>query len=201
MTSPGADPLNRPAGSGSGRNERGSEAAKESAEPLTERVKERAADLKRQAEGTVRDVGARARSAVDEQKNVAAERVGGVARALRVASDDLRDQGQPMMAEYSRQVAEGLESMAQSLSRRGLDDLVEGIEDFARQRPVAFMGGAVVAGFALARFMKSSAVRRSQRTGPYGTSTGSPAVASPSGGAMPVASMPGSATAGWVRRE
>jgi hypothetical protein len=59
MTNPGADPLKRPAGSGNGRNERG--AAPESAEPLTGRIKERAADLKRQAESTVHDVGARAR--------------------------------------------------------------------------------------------------------------------------------------------
>ena len=138
--------------------------AKENTEQLKERVKDRAADLKRKAEDTIQDMGARGRSAADEQKNVAAERVGGVAHALRVASDELRDQGQPMVAEYSRHVAEGLESMAQSLSRRSVDDLVGGIEDFARQRPVAFIGGAMVAGFALARFMKSSAGRRSERT-------------------------------------
>jgi hypothetical protein len=123
----------------------------------------------------------RARSAADEQKNVAAERVGGVARALRVASDDLHDQGQSLVAGYSRQVAEGLESMAQSLSRRSLGDLVEGVEDFARERPVAFMGGAMVAGFALARFMKSSAGRRSERGA---------AATSPAGGAMPSTSRP-----------
>ena len=54
--------------------------------------------------------------------------------------------------------------MANWVSRRNIDDMVGGIEDFARQRPIAFMGGAMVAGFALARFMKSSSVRRS-RTG------------------------------------
>jgi hypothetical protein len=106
----------------------------------------------------------RARSAVDQQKDAAAGRIEGVAQALRSASDDLEHRGQPMVAEYSRQVAEGLESMANWVSRRNIDDMVGGIEDFARQRPIAFMGGAMVAGFALARFMKSSSVRRS-RTG------------------------------------
>jgi hypothetical protein len=169
------------------------EAAKENAEHLTKRVKDRAADLKRQAKDAVHDMGVRARSAADEQKNVAAERVGGVARALRVASDDLHDQGQSLVAGYSRHVAEGLESMAQSLSRRSLGDLVEGVEDFARERPVAFMGGAMVAGFALARFMKSSAGRRSERDASYQSpyaSVGRPAATSPAGGAMPAASRP-----------
>ena len=73
-----------------------------------------------------------------------------------------------MVAQYSRQVAEGLESMATWVSRRNIDDMVGGIEDFARQRPVAFMSGAMVAGFALARFMKSSSARRSRTGGNYG---------------------------------
>jgi hypothetical protein len=187
MASPGADPLNPATDNGSSHTGSGMEAAKENAEQLKERVKDRAADLKRKAEDTVQDMGARARSAAHEQKNVAAERVGGVAHALRVASDDLRERGQPMVAEYSRHAAEGLESMAQSLSRRSVDDLVGGIEDFARQRPVAFLGGAMVAGFALARLMKSSAGRRSERGASYQrpyASAGSP-VETSAGGARP----------------
>ena len=105
----------------------------------------------------------RARSAADQQKHVAVGRVEGIAQALRTASDELRDQGQPIVAEYSRYAAEGLESMAQSLDRRQVGDFVNGIEQFARERPVAFIGGAMIAGFALARFMKSSSARRDQR--------------------------------------
>ena len=88
-----------------------------------------------------------------------------MAQALRSASDDLQERGQPVVAEYSRQVADGLESMANWVSRRNFDDLVGGVEDFARQRPVAFIGGAMVAGFALARFMKSSSARRARTSG------------------------------------
>jgi hypothetical protein len=154
--------LQRP--SGSGRAEGNAEAVAEKAEQLTERVKDKATDLKRQAKDTVQKAGESARSAADQQKNMAAERVGGVAHALRVASDDLEGRGHPQVAEYSRQVAEGLDSLAQSLSRRSVDDLVAGVEGFARERPVAFMGGAMMAGFALARFMKSSAARRSGET-------------------------------------
>jgi hypothetical protein len=73
-----------------------------------------------------------------------------------------------LAAEYSRQAADGLESLANWVSRRNIDDVTGGLEDFARQRPVAFIGGAMVAGFALARFMKSSSARRDRRTGAYG---------------------------------
>ena len=134
-------------------------------EQLTERARRKARELKRQAEDSAEDMRQRARSAVDEQKEAAVGGIEGVAHALRSASDDLRDRGQPVAAEYSLQVADGLESIANWVSRRNVDDVIGGLEDFARQRPVTFLGGAMVAGFALARFMKSSSARRSRTTG------------------------------------
>jgi hypothetical protein len=127
-----------------------------------------------------------------DQKNGAAGRMEGIAHALRTASDDLQTQGQPTVAEYSRYVAEGLESMAESLGRRDVDDLMGSVEDFARARPVAFLGGAVVAGFALARFMKSSSARRYERSTPsrpdfQHTSTPGTGTAGGSGGGSPYA--------------
>ena len=44
-----------------------------------------------------------------------------------------------------------------------MGDLVQSVEQFARERPVALLSGAMVAGFALARFMKSSSARRDRR--------------------------------------
>jgi hypothetical protein len=139
------------------------EALHSTAEQVTERMKDKAGELKQQAKETAHDVRQRTRSAVDEYKHVAVGRVEGIAHALRTASDELRDQGQPMVAEYSRYAAEGLDSMAQSLDRREVGEFVENIEQFARERPVAFISGAMVAGFALARFMKSSSARRDRR--------------------------------------
>ena len=175
----------------------------EHGDSLMERAREKAGELKQQAEKTAGEMRERARSMVDRQKDAAAGRVEGVAHALRRASDDLREQGQPTVADYSRQVAEGLESMADSLSRRNVDDLVGDVERFARARPAAFLSGAVVAGFALARFMKSSSARREERsaaerraaptsasgtpgtpTRPGGTPTAAPgSAATPAGGA------------------
>jgi vacuolar-type H+-ATPase subunit E/Vma4 len=164
MASPGTGPSERLSGTGTNQARGGTEAAQEQAERLTDRAREKAGELKRQAEETAHGMRDRARSIADEQKHAAVGRVEGIAHALRTASDDLREQGQPMIADYSRYAAEGLESMAQSLDQRDLDDFVEGVENFARERPVVFLGGAMVAGFALARFMKSSSARRYRRT-------------------------------------
>jgi hypothetical protein len=161
MASPGIDSSDRPSGTDQARS--ATKTAQETGEHLADRAREKAGELKRQAEEAAHGMRHRARSIAEQQKHAAAGRVEGVAHALRRASDDLREQGQPMIAEYSRYAAEGLESMAQSLDRRDIDDFVEGVENLARQRPVAFLGGAVVAGFALARFMKSSSVRRYRR--------------------------------------
>ena len=164
MASTGSGPSERLSGAGTNQTRSGTEAAQEQGEHLTDRAREKAGELKRQAEEAAHGMRERARSIADQQKHAAAGRVEGIAHALRTASDELREQGQPMIADYSRYAAEGLESMAQSLERRDMDDFVEGVENFARQRPVAFLGGAMVAGFALARFVKSSSARRYRRS-------------------------------------
>jgi hypothetical protein len=158
---------------GTSQTQSGAEATQGQGEHLTDlarrKVGELAGDLKRKAEESAEDIRQRARSAVDQQKDSAVGGIEGVAHALRSASDDLRERGQPLAAECSRQAADGLESLANWASRRNIDDVTAGVEDFARQRPVAFIGGAMVAGFALARFMKSSSARHYRRTGAYGS--------------------------------
>src|SRR5688500_290445 len=81
-------------------------------EHLTDRARLIADEFMHQAEESARDVGQRARSAVDQEKDAATGRIEGVAQALRGASDDLGHRGQAMVAQYPRQIAEGLEGMA-----------------------------------------------------------------------------------------
>lgn len=112
------------------------------------------------------DAKARARAAVEDRKNASAQDVADIAHALRTSADDLEQRDRTAAAGYVRQAAGGLEQFADSLQRRDLDDMVRQTEEFARRQPGLFVGGAVVAGFALARFLKSSADRR--RTEAYG---------------------------------
>jgi hypothetical protein len=50
--------------------------------------------------------------------------------------------------------------MAQRLRGSSPGEMLRGAEDFARRQPLAFFGAAALAGFAVARFAKSSATRR-----------------------------------------
>ena len=127
-----------------------------SARSTSEGVKER-------AHGLVDDAKERARSVAGEQKNLAADRVTGFADALRHASSDLDEQGQSLVSGVVRQAADGLEHVSGALRRNDVDDLVGSIEDFARRQPAVFIGSAVLAGFGIARFMKSSSDRRHGR--------------------------------------
>jgi hypothetical protein len=145
--------------------------AQAAADDATAGVRRRTDELKQQAEGVLDDARHRAREVAGEQKNVAAERLTGFASALRHASSDLDEQGQSVVSGFVRQAADGLEHFSGAVRRNDVDDLVGGIEDFARRQPAVFIGSAVLAGFGIARFMKSSSERRrgrgsaQQRTG------------------------------------
>lgn len=57
-------------------------------------------------------------------------------------------------------LADGVTSATDGLRDRTLGDLLTGAQDYARRNPGTFAVGAAVAGFALARFLGSSASRR-----------------------------------------
>jgi hypothetical protein len=63
----------------------------------------------------------------------------------------------PQAAGLIHDAATRLEGAAASLRDRSVDDLLRSLNDFARNQPAAFFGSAVLAGFALSRFLKSSA--------------------------------------------
>jgi hypothetical protein len=129
-------------------------------------------EVARDAREMAHQVKEQAYSTADRQKEAAAQQMGGWAQALRTAADDLRNRGQEMAAAYVGQAADGLERASGTVRARDVDELIGTIEDFARRQPVAFLGGAVVAGFGLARFMRSSADRRRSSAASAGTFQG-----------------------------
>jgi hypothetical protein len=129
-------------------------------------------DLKEQARGVAGDARDRVRATANRQKDAAAEHVFGFASALRSAADDLNRREQRFSAGCFEQVAEGLERVSGAMRSRDLTEFVESVEEFARRQPVAFLGGTVVAGLALGRFMKSSAARRGPSGGDRATPGG-----------------------------
>jgi hypothetical protein len=91
-----------------------------------------------------------------QQKEAGADRLGEVAGAVHGAARSL-ETGMPQMASYVHDAATRLEHAANSLRSRNVTDLMGEIRHFARTQPALFFGGAMLAGFALTRFLKSAA--------------------------------------------
>ena len=79
-------------------------------------------------------------------------------QAVHGAADQLGKE-MPQAAGFIHSAADRLQSAASSMRERPIEDLVEGFRDFARRQPAAALAGSVLAGFALARFLKSSSPR------------------------------------------
>lgn len=126
----------------------------------TSTVKHQVEQAKQQAKAAVASIAddARARMAglLDEQKNRGADQVAGVARAAHSAAGDLQ-QTSPQLARLIHTAADNVGGIADDLRTSDLAGLLNSLAAFGRRQPVMFFGGAVLAGFALARFLKSDA--------------------------------------------
>jgi hypothetical protein len=79
----------------------------------------------------------------------------GFAKAMETAAQELDSQS-PQAARHVRDAAGRVESFSDSLSNRKVGDLLTAASDFARNKPAVFIAGAMLSGFAFARFLKSS---------------------------------------------
>lgn len=124
--------------------------------------------LKEQAAHAAEPAKEKARQFAEEQKAAGADRINAVAQAVHEAADKLEGNLPPRAAGYIHQAAGGLERASSAIRDRSLDDMLQMVSNFAREQPAAFFGGAVLAGFALSRFLKSSA-DTGRRTAPEST--------------------------------
>lgn len=97
----------------------------------------------------------RARNLAEEEKAARADQLGSVADAMAKASGQLK-KTMPSAAQSIDDMAHRLGEFASSLRQRSVDDMLDDAKAFGRRRPGAFFAGAVAAGFALSRFVKSS---------------------------------------------
>jgi len=113
-------------------------------------------DVKAEGSDVVESARQRASSFAEEEKRAGADQAKGLADATHRAADQLKD-ASPQLAHYVHEAASSIEGMANALRERSPGELIGQAEDLARRQPVAFFGAAVLAGFALARFARSSA--------------------------------------------
>jgi hypothetical protein len=104
-------------------------------------------------------------SRVDEQKNRAADGLGGIANVIRNAGNELRTENEAL-ASYVDAASDQLRRFADQIRQKGVADMLDDVHSFARRRPALFMGGAFLVGLGIARFLKSSAERDMYSTDP-----------------------------------
>ncbi len=99
---------------------------------------------------------AKVQSLISERKSQAAERINAVSGAFRSVSQQLRDQNQGAIAQYADQAAKNVDRLSGYLQEHDAEEIITEVEAFVRKRPALVLGGAIAAGFLLARFLKSS---------------------------------------------
>ena len=141
---------NWPAGQQTQQSQGPLEQAKNEAKNLASEAKEQTKQVANQARDHVQEL-------VGQQKTQAAERLGGLAGALREAGQKLQENDQNRdFGRYADQAAQQVEKLSTYLRDNDLRGFVRDTETLARRRPELFLGGTFLAGLALARFLKSS---------------------------------------------
>lgn len=101
------------------------------------------------------------RRTLEQRKRSAADRVDGIAQALERTGAHFTENDEPTLAELISRVSGTVGNLATRLREGTVDDLVDDTRTFARRNPGLFIAAGLLAGFAVARFVKASAQRSS----------------------------------------
>lgn len=141
----------RPAGApGQEQGDQGRQDVKQEVRFLASEAKQQTARVAGQAKSQVNQL-------VAKQKDQMAERLGSLAGALREAGQKLQEREAEGYGQYADRAAAQVDRVSDYLRRQDLTAFVHDLEGFARRHPDVFLGGALIAGVLLARFLKSSA--------------------------------------------
>ena len=127
------------------------------AQDVKEQAKSLASDAKEQAKDAANQARDHVQTLVGQQKDQAADRLHSLADALREAGRKLNEGQQAGdLGQYADRAAQQVEKLSTYLRDSELRDFVRDTETFARRRPEVFLGGTLIAGLMLARFLKAS---------------------------------------------
>jgi hypothetical protein len=121
----------------------------------TDALKQHVSQLADAAKGIAADAGTRLQAKVAERQGAGADYVNTLADTMRRAAGEF-DAEVPLAGTYIRKAADQVDNAAEAWRSGNLNDLVRGAQSFAKNQPTAFLGLAVLAGFGVVRFLKSS---------------------------------------------
>jgi gas vesicle protein len=140
--------------------------AKDLAQEAKDQVKSLASDAKDQAKDVANQARDHVQQLVGQQKDQAADRLGSLAEALREAGRKLNEGQQAGdFGQYADRAAGQVERLSKYLKENDLSGFVRDTESFARRRPEVFLGGTLIAGLMLARFLKASTPDQGRSSG------------------------------------
>lgn len=122
----------------------------------------------------------KAMEVASQQKDAGAEQLQTAGRAVHGAAREL-ESSMPQIAGYVHDVGQQLEKLASDIRGGSIDELMSKLGALSKDQPALVFGGALLAGFALSRFLKSSA-QNSSATATGGMQTGSMTMQSGTGG-------------------
>jgi hypothetical protein len=98
----------------------------------------------------------RVKAEAQKGAQTAGKTLGDFATAIRRAGDELASADQSPASRLVGHAAEGLEGLSRNLADKDPGELLNAVRDFGRKNPVAFIGGALLVGVALGRFVRAS---------------------------------------------
>jgi gas vesicle protein len=134
--------------------------SKDSSSTSSGTVKEEVKQGTQQAQQTAGQMADQAKqqatSLAHSRKTQATQNLDGVAQALRSSQQQLQSNGQTTPAQVLDLAAGQVEKISGYLQSHSVNEVLADAEQFARQQPALFLGGAFAIGFALSRFLKST---------------------------------------------
>ncbi|MFD3682289.1 hypothetical protein [Streptomyces sp. NPDC058613] len=138
-------------------------------------AKEQAANVVGEATAQTRNLVGDLRDQLQGQAQTQTHRLAENVRQIAQELREMSETGKPdsTVAGVARQIADGGNQVAARLEQRGPDRLVSDLQNFARRRPAAFLVGAALAGFLVARAGKGVSAAGSADSGTGDGSGGS----------------------------
>lgn len=118
-------------------------------------------DVREAARGAVKQSKSFIARQVDERTTQAGARIGTVAQDMRNVGDQLRrNETIGAAADYVDQGADVVDRLGRYLQDASSEQMIDDLERLARKQPWAIATSALVLGFAVSRFLKTSSARR-----------------------------------------
>lgn len=124
-------------------------------------------EVKQEAREQAENIRSQAEAFAEQQRHDAGSTVAALGAALHAGQRSLESDGHPSMADYWRSAAVSIDQLADRVQNKSAGEILSEAERYVREQPGLGFGGAMVAGFMLARFLKSSSPESSTSESGY----------------------------------